>query len=159
MRMSLLACAALSLCLACTTTSPNRVADEAAIRATADLFIRGIETFDADLAASAFSGDATIFQPIGAPSRYTGIDAIRASFHERFDANRAAGRTQEITPRREKLQLHGDVAVLTFELGDLPADPAAPGWLSRRTLVLHRFPDGWRIVHLHGSNAEVNAPQ
>ena len=145
------------LATACATTPVNHLSDEAAVRAIAERFIEGIETFDGDKAGGVFDTDATVFQPIGAPPRYDGGDAIIASFRERFDPGRAEGRRQDIEPKREKLQFFGDTAILTFELGDLPADPAAPGRLSRRTLVLHKFPDGWRAVHLHGSNIQVNA--
>jgi ketosteroid isomerase-like protein len=152
---------ALAACLltACATRPPDRAADEAAVLAIAARFIDGVETFDGDKAAGVFDKDATVFQPIGAPQRYSGGEAITASFRERFDPGRAAGQTQTITPKREMLQFFGDTAILTFELGDMPTDSQAAGRFGRRSLVLHRFPDGWRVVHLHGSNIQAPPSQ
>lgn len=152
---------ALAACLlsACATAPSDRAADEAAVRAIAARFIDGIETFDGDKAGGVFDRDATVFQPIGAPQRYSGDAAITASFRERFDPGRAAGQTQTITPKREMLQFFDKTAILTFELGDLPADPKAGGRLSRRSLVLHKFAHGWRVIHLHGSNIQIAPAQ
>ena len=150
------------LLLSACTTAPDIAADIAADRAgvmaVADRLVQAINAYDADTIASLFDKDATLFQPIGAPPRYVGIEAIGKSFHERFDIARAAGQTQTVAPKRPQVQFFGDTAILTFELGDLPTDPNAPGRLSRRTVVMHRYADGWRIVHLHGSNIPVNQP-
>lgn len=145
------------LATACVTT-PDPKADEAAVMAVADRLVNGINAFDAATIADLFADDATLFHPIGAPPRYAGIEAIRKSWHDRFDAGRAAGQTQNVVPERPVVQLFGDTAILTFELGDLPTDPAEPGRLSRRTIVMHRTAEGWKIVHLHGSNILLNQP-
>ena len=148
----------LALLLSGCATAPDPKADEAAVMAVADRLVNGINAFDADAIADLFADEATLFHPIGAPPRYAGLEAIRKSWHDRFDAGRAAGQTQNVVPKRPVVQLFGDTAILTFELGDLPEDPAAPGRLSRRTLVMHRTAEGWKIVHLHGSNILVNQP-
>jgi ketosteroid isomerase-like protein len=49
-----------------------------------------------------------------------------------------------------RLQLAGNVAIVTFHLDD------RPGFLNRRTIVLQKQPSGWKIIHLHAS--EVAAP-
>lgn len=146
----------LALLVSACATAPNLQADEAAVMAVADRLVKGINAFDADAIADLFADDATLFHPIGDPPRYVGIEAIRKSWHDRFDAGRAAGQTQNVVPKRPVVQLFGDTAILTFELGDMPVDPAAPGRLSRRTVVMQRTAEGWKIVHLHGSNILVN---
>lgn len=146
----------LALLVSACATAPDLQADEAAVMAVADRLVKGINAFDADAIADLFADDATLFHPIGDPPRYVGIEAIRKSWHDRFDAGRAAGQTQNVVPKRPVVQLFGDTAILTFELGDMPADPAAPGRLSRRTVVMQRTAEDWKIVHLHGSNILVN---
>jgi ketosteroid isomerase-like protein len=142
------------LCAACSTV-PDRAAVEKSVLSVAQRFVHGIETYDAEAAAREFDAAAVVFMPGSAP-RLSGIEAIRADLHAQFDEGRAAGRTRVITPRRPNLQVFGDTAILTFELGgEAPGSPGATGVLSRRTLVMHRFADAWRIVHLHGSNFQV----
>lgn len=140
------------------TAAPDRGAVEDSIEKVVERFIHGIETLDADLIASTFDADAVVFQPLGPPQRFNGLPEISAAFHALFDDGRAEGQTQTVTPRRKNLQMFGDTAVLTFELGgEMPGSPnPATGRLGRRTVVLHRFADGWRIVHLHGSNVQVS---
>jgi ketosteroid isomerase-like protein len=91
--------------------------------------------------------------PWGQVQRLDGQDAIRANFHAEFDDLRADGGTQTIMPRRRNLKVLGDTAVLTFELGGETLKVGEN--LSRRTVVLRRFADGWRIVHLHASIAVI----
>jgi hypothetical protein len=45
-------------------------------------------------------------------------------------------------------RLTDEVALVTFRLGKEPR-------LSRRTIVLQRFSNGWKIVHIHASNVDT----
>jgi hypothetical protein len=56
----------------------------------------------------------------------------------------------DLQPRDLNIQIFGEVAIATFHLDD------RPGFLNRRTIVLHNTPEGWKIVHLHAS--EVATP-
>lgn len=49
-----------------------------------------------------------------------------------------------IVPLHLRAQDFGAVVLISFEI-------ARPKAIARRTLVLHRTADGWRIVHIHGS--------
>lgn len=53
-----------------------------------------------------------------------------------------------LVPSHLRVQAFGDVAVITFEV-------VWPTELARRTLVAHRSGREWRIVHIHGSSADV----
>jgi hypothetical protein len=44
-----------------------------------------------------------------------------------------------------RAQDFGNVVVVSFEIAQANRTP-------RRTLVLHRGPRGWRVVHIHGSS-------
>jgi SnoaL-like protein len=48
------------------------------------------------------------------------------------------------------VRIFQDVGLVTFELADVPDT------IGRRTLVFHRDPAGWRIVHLHASNLPLS---
>jgi ketosteroid isomerase-like protein len=55
-----------------------------------------------------------------------------------------------LQPRDLKVQLAGDVAIATFFLDD------RPGFLNRRTIVLKKQANAWKIIHLHAS--EITLP-
>ena len=44
--------------------------------------------------------------------------------------------------KKIEIQRFGSTAIATFHLDD------RSGFLNRRSIVLHRFPQGWKIVHL-----------
>jgi len=48
-----------------------------------------------------------------------------------------------------RIQFFGDVAIATFHLDD------RAGFLNRRTIVLNKTEQGWKIVHLHASEVSV----
>jgi ketosteroid isomerase-like protein len=81
--------------------------------------------------------------------RIDGKTAVEASFRAVFEATRrqAAGPPYlHIVPRNLRLQLLSGAAVVTFEFD------RDGGSFGRRTLILRKDPDGWRIIHLHASN-------
>ena len=131
------------------------VADSAVseVRKTLSDFIQAFDNLEWDHFCAAFSDDATVFYPREFPSRANGRQEYEKTFQKVFDRIRA-GRTQgpymDIQPRDLRLQLAGDIAIVTFHLDD------RPGFLNRRTIVLQKQPSGWKIIHLHAS--EVAAP-
>jgi ketosteroid isomerase-like protein len=112
-------------------------------------FLRAFSRLDLDAMLDCFAPDATAFFP-GEHQR-TRLDdraAIRTAFAAVLSRLRAVGAVS-IPLAAEDLfvQEYGDTAVATFHLrGE---------HLSRRTVVLHRRTEGWRIVHMHASNAPL----
>ena len=114
-------------------------------------FVADFENLDWARFRARFSEDSTVFFPpqYGA-LRATGRAETDPAWLRTFEAIRAAsGRAEapfmRLLPRDLLVQEMAGAAVVTFTLGG----GAAP--LGRRTLVLRRDADGWRIVHLHGS--------
>ena len=102
-----------------------------------------------------FSEDATVFFPpsTAAPlGRVQGRSEIERTFKTIFDAYppRTSRPPAPIAPQDLLIQELDGHAVVTFELGSETAR-------QRRTLVLKRIGNEWKIVHLHGS-ASVNPP-
>jgi ketosteroid isomerase-like protein len=102
-----------------------------------------------------FSEDATVFFPPSAAAplgRVQGRSEIERAFKTIFDAYppRTTRAPTPIAPQDLLIQDLDGHAVVTFQLGSETAR-------QRRTLVLKRSGDEWKIVHLHGS-ASVNQP-
>jgi hypothetical protein len=57
----------------------------------------------------------------------------------------------DLKPKDLKIQLASNVAIATFHLED------RPGFLNRRTVVLERRMNGWKIIHLHTSEVRLTA--
>jgi ketosteroid isomerase-like protein len=97
-----------------------------------------------------FADDATVFMPPTAPGaspgRVQGKAAIAREFEALFRRIPAPPGAQRLTIRPQDLivQRFSDFAVVTFHLGT----DASRG---RRTFVLRRAEQGWKIVHLHAS--------
>jgi len=61
-----------------------------------------------------------------------------------------------------KVQFHGDVALLTFNLFTYTKTADAPETLAaswNSTEVYRRFDDGWKIIHSHWSNIRPTIPK
>jgi len=114
--------------------------------------LRAFERLDLDAFIEGFAQDATAFFPEPEPpARVEGREAIRARFDQVFAGvrSRAASGPPWHRLDAEDLQLQWlgpDIAVATFHMADAVR-------LARRTFVLARAGDRWRIVHLHASNA------
>ena len=98
-----------------------------------------------------FSEDATVFFPpsTAAPlGRVQGRSEIERAFKTIFDAYppRTGRPPTPIAPQDLLIQELDGHAVVTFQLGSETAR-------QRRTFVLKRIGDQWKIVHLHGSAA------
>src|SRR5579864_4275572 len=91
---------------------------------TAKVLVRALETSDIDLLMSTFDESATAFMPSPlVPSRRSGKVAIREAFETFFKSAPPGAGPLTITPRDMETQLLGDVAVITFHLGQVPAEP------------------------------------
>ena len=127
---------------------------EAEVRKTLADFIQAFDNLEWDRFCAAFSDDATVFYPREFPNRANGCQEYETTFKKVFDRIRA-GRTQgpymHIQPRDLRLQIAGNVAIVTFHLDD------RPGFLNRRTIVLQKQPSGWKIIHLHASEVAAQA--
>jgi ketosteroid isomerase-like protein len=132
------------------TDSPN-----GDIRAFLQKFLTSFDTLDWPAFLECFGDSATVFHP-GAPNlRRTDS---RAQFEKAWlgvfkRIKKASGRTappyMELKPEDLQIEnLAADVALVTFHLTD-------GNVLSRRTLVLKKYPNGWKIVHIHASNIAI----
>jgi ketosteroid isomerase-like protein len=92
--------------------------------------------------------DATVFYPRAVPNRADGRAEFERTFRQVFEqirAGRTTGPYMDIQPRDLKIQIAGDVAIVTFHLDD------RPGFINRRTVILKKLAPGWKIIHLHAS--------
>ena len=123
-----------------------------------ELVTRFLDAFNArdfDTLRSTFAGDITFFvdRPFP-PQRLDGRLAAEGVFRKGFAAfHPPAGGTvpplpPPLVPVDLQVQAFGDVAVVSFMI-------RRPTEVARRTLVLHRGPAGWRVVHIHASSADV----
>jgi ketosteroid isomerase-like protein len=116
--------------------------------ATLNAFIQAFDDLDWERFRSFFADDATVFYPRGIARRAHGRFEIEANFRRVF-AQIRGDRTQppymDLKPRDLHIQRFGEIAIATFHLDD------HPGMVNRRTIVLHRVGDDWKIVHLHAS--------
>lgn len=122
--------------------------NEQQVRQTLAQFIRAFDNLEWDAFRMAFADDATVFYPRGFPLRATGRAQFERNFKvvfEQIRIGRTHGPYMDLQPRDLHLDLMEDVAIATFHLDD------RPGFLNRRTIVLHKTSTGWKIVHLHAS--------
>ena len=144
------------LLFACTALPQNNHS-ETEIRQALNQFIQAFDNLDWDRFTASFAEDATMFQPRNFPRRAGNKAEIEAQFKQVFKIIRGAQVKppyMDLQPRDLRIQvLTPDVAIATFHLDD------RPGLLNRRTIVLQRFKDEWRIVHIHASELPLTATQ
>jgi ketosteroid isomerase-like protein len=85
--------------------------------------------------------DVSYFDPF-VERRIDGIDGLRA-LYEQFRGKFRIDEFEIIEPR---VQVAGDVAVLTFRFDDRGSE-GSMRW--NTTEVYRRMPEGWRIIHTH----------
>ena len=120
-----------------------------------DRYLKAFNSRDFDGFSATFADDITFFvdRPFP-PERVDGRSAVEAIFRPGFAAaHPGPGITPPplppaLVPVNLRLQVIGDVAVISFVVHN-------PMEVARRTLVARTGPDGWRIVHIHGSSADV----
>ena len=125
--------------------------DSAAIDNALGRFLRAFENLEWAEFHAAFSDSATVFHP--APSmaeRVAGRAGIDSTFQRVFAEIRAEATggppfhrlvVTDLSIRR----LGPDVALVTFHLRNARR-------FGRRSIIFHREPAGWKIIHLHASN-------
>jgi ketosteroid isomerase-like protein len=103
-------------------------------------FIDALSKLDRERLEACFAEGASVFLPWGGPRR----DGM---WNERFAEMAAArpGPYFTIEPRDVRVEMLGGIALVTFHL-------LQPDSLGRRTLLLRRTGDAWKILHLHASN-------
>jgi ketosteroid isomerase-like protein len=117
-------------------------------------FLSALNRRDWGAFRATFADDITvIFASPGPPERQDGRAAVEAVFQNIFPRLGSAPNPlpAPLQPDSVRVQDFGDVAIVSFLL-------RRPGQLYRRTLVFHRTLAGWRVVHIHGSSADLSAP-
>jgi ketosteroid isomerase-like protein len=138
MAISLLLALALGTAPLPSLTTPEAAATE---------FLDAFKSMDQARFDQFFAPDVTMFFPDGPfpKTRVEGREAVLASFHEFFALVRKRGRTAlNITPINRRVQLYGEVAVVSF---GLESDET----VGRRSIVMRKMGNDWRIVHFHAS--------
>jgi ketosteroid isomerase-like protein len=116
-------------------------------------FIEAFRDLDWQRFCECFAEDATVFHPDNPETerleRIEGLEAVKHSFKPVFEeAQRHANSPPylHLEPKNIHVQLLWQAAVVSFEFD------RAEGSFGRRTLVLQKSGDAWKIVHLHASN-------
>jgi ketosteroid isomerase-like protein len=125
----------------------------AAVQKTAEQFIEAFINLDWERFRRFFAKDATAFFPPSAqfPRRANGKAEIEQVFRAVFEAARKRKSSPpylNIEPKEMKVQILGDVAIVTFHLED-------PDMFGRRTIIFQRQGRQWLIVHLHSSGVSL----
>lgn len=116
-------------------------------------FLTAFDNLDWPVFRSCFSKSPTVFFPFPQMPRRVEGEEFDKVFQDLFDSSRkqaaAQGKTTppflNIKPEDMRVdRLTDEVAVVTFHLH---AEPR----LGRRTIILQKFPNGWKIVHIHAS--------
>lgn len=137
------------------TPEGDSSSDSAAVAQAVDQFLQAFSDLDWDAFRAAWAAHPTVFFPMDSlPGLAEGRAEVEADFSQVFARARAARARRSpnlpppgITPHNLRITLYGDAALVTFTLG--PPN----GRMGRRTLLLVKQEDGWKIAHLHGSTA------
>jgi len=133
------------------TPSPPSETDLLAVKGAVVEFIEAFDNLEWERFRRCFVPDVTVFFPFGSiPRRANGKKEIEAGFKHYFDQvrSKAAGPPYlHLEPMEVAVHVVQDMAVVTFHLDRSHG-------LGRRTLILQRQDDQWRILHLHASNME-----
>ena len=145
---------ALMMLVALVPVSPGQsrsAGDE--IRGLMDKFIVAVTSGDAKQLAALFVDDATVFYPSPPFTKglVSGRSDIETTWQQSFAAYPADPKAMRDDLRHalERAQIHtyGNTAIVALEL-----DLNNPPRVGRRTFVLQRISETWRIVHVHSSN-------
>lgn len=121
-------------------------------------FIEDFNNLDWPSFRDRFRDDATVFFPQQyRAGRAAGRVETDAAWGAVFGSLRAAsGKTappfMNLQPQEIVVQELAGAAIATFTL-----QSGAAGTLGRRTLILAKAAEGWKIAHLHGSTASASA--
>lgn len=123
--------------------------DSIAVIKSVNNFVTAFNNFNWTAFRESFTDDATIFYPYwNQASRIQGKQEIEKAwltiFPEFVDTKNS--RKLQISPKNINLQLYQQTAIVTFHLRD------GVNTLSRRTLIMVKKKQSWKIAHLHASN-------
>lgn len=127
-------------------------ADSAQVHDGVLRFLTAFEHLEWETFSASFADEATVFFPAPEPPElHVGRAAVEARFRVVFDAIRAARPEgppyHRLEPQDLRIEPAGArAALVTFHLRN-------PERIARRTILWGETPGGWRIVHLHASNA------
>ena len=122
---------------------------EAEVRATLAKFIQAFDNLEWDNFRGSFADTATVFHPRQFPRRVEGRAGVEETFKQvfvRIKGDKSSPPYMDLQPKDLQIQLAGnEVAIATFHLDD------RPGLINRRTIVLQKIGDSWKIIHIHAS--------
>jgi ketosteroid isomerase-like protein len=122
--------------------------DSVAVTQSVDNFLIAFNSLEWEPFIKSFADDATIFFPEWEQARrVSGIKEIAQTWVDIFPEfkDSTSTLTLGISPRDIKIQLYEETAIVTFHLGK------GEKFLSRRTLVMLKIKEKWKIAHLHAS--------
>ena len=129
--------------------------DIVAIREAAERFLRALDDLDWEPFRASWASKPTVFFPFGdTPDRVTGQVAVEARWRRFFEearARRPGPPYLNLKPRDVRTERYGDVGPVTFTLELTVGGRQLP--LQRRTLLLIREHDAWKLAHMHASGA------
>ncbi len=144
--------------------SPQLHASESEILEAMESFITAFENGDIEAMEASFSPNAVTFPRAIMAYEYDGeidvaqyrrVRGIDPQMRELIDSLKKSGRERpylDIQPKDLEIQVFGEAALVTFHLGGGDS-------IGRRTFVLARIDDAWKIVHLHASNVSSVRPR
>jgi len=128
--------------------APAKGSPEAALLA----FLHAFEDCDLPRMEAAFAPDATCFDraprepgDLAQYHRAMGMPAGMRQLAANLPRSAAGPPYQRLDPRNLACDAYGEIALCTFELDG--ADN-----LGRRTIVMRKHAEGWKIIHIHASN-------
>jgi ketosteroid isomerase-like protein len=155
MRRFVVAAVLLVICAIPLWCQDHAPTDQKAIEQALTVFAKAFDDLDWPAFRACFASDATVFYPV--PQLAKRVDSA-TQFSQAWlavfaEIKKNSGRTtppyMDLQPRDVRIDvLSPDVAIATFHL-------VRDNAVSRRTLVWKKFPEGWKIVHLHASNLTV----
>lgn len=129
-------------------------ADIPAARAAVEEFLTAFDHLDWERFRRGFVSGATVFFPFDVhPRLANGNTEVEAEFQRFFDEVRARAPGPpylNLVPQDLSIQVWQDLALVTFHLDRPPS-------IGRRTLVLLRQAQQWRVAHMHASNITVQS--
>jgi len=133
---------------------PGLNSDSVAVVQTINEFTDAFTNCNWERFTECFADDATAFFPPSAKFPYRAnnkieIENIFKGVFENARKQKSKPPYIDIHPKDLKIQMSGSAAIVTFLLYD-------PDLLGRRTIVLKKDNDKWKIIHLHASGINIS---
>jgi len=142
----------LILVSACAASPSPRSVDGPDVEQSFEGFIRAFNSLDWDVFTTFLAADVSLFNPDNPSAttlhRIDGREEVAASFRRVFDAARGNGQGPNIVPHNIRFQHLSRAAIVTFEFD------RGQGSFGRRTLIFVHTSGGWKLAHVHASNAK-----